>query len=303
MKHMESPGPIIVGVDGSRAAINAAVWAIDEAISRDVPLRIVHVTHIRQASIAPKVQFSLDKEYAEAAVRQAHAAIEATGRPVKVETVVLRGDVDEALAEESRAASMMCVGSVGVGRISRVLFGSTAMSLATRAHCPVAIIRTNSDAPAPSPGRIAVVVNDEPGNDAVLQAAMNEARVRGEAIVVLGTWQRDLGQIPYDELDRRVGGWMNRHPDVDVHPVVSRAGMASFLETTDTRISLAVIGSPDVDRIPSLIGPRSQPILPHAECSILVVRSSSDDCVDGSSESDAAVHRAECVPTLVARLP
>jgi len=272
MKHIESPGPIIVGVDGSRAAINAAKWAIDEAIGRDVPLRIVHVTHIRQASIAPKVQFSLDKEYAETALRQAYAAIEATGRPVKVETVVLRGDVDEALAEESCGASMICVGSVGIGRISRVLFGSTAVSLATRAHCPVAIIRTNSDAPAPSRGRIAVVVNDEPGNDAVLHAAVDEARLRGEAIVALGARQQDMGQIPYDELDRRVSDWMNRYPDVDVHPIATRTGMASFLETTDDAISLAVIGGTDVDRVPSLVGPRSHPILAHAECSILVVR-------------------------------
>jgi nucleotide-binding universal stress UspA family protein len=272
MKHMEAPGPIIVGVDGSRAAINAAVWAIDEAVSRDVPLRIVHVTRIRQASIAPKVQFSLEREYAETALRQARAAIEATGRPVKVETVVLRGDVDEALAEESRDASMICVGAVGVGRISRVLFGSTAVSLAARAHCPVAIIRTNSDAPAPIRGRIAVVVNDEPGNDAVLQAAMDEARVRGEAILVLGARQPEMGQILYDERRRRAGDWMNRYPDVDVHPVPTRTGMASFLETTDDAISLAVIGSADVDRVPNLIGPRSQPILAHGECSILVVR-------------------------------
>jgi nucleotide-binding universal stress UspA family protein len=272
MKHMEPPGPIIVGVDGSRAAINAAVWAIDEAISRDVPLRIVHVTQIRQASIAPKVQFSLQKEYAETALRQAHSAIEATGRPVKLETVVLRGDVDEALAEESRAASMICVGSVGIGRISRVLFGSTAVSLANRAHCPVAIIRTNSDALAPSRGWTAVVVNDEPGNDAVLQTAMDEARVRGEAVVALGTRQQEMGQMPYDELDRRVSDWTDRYPDVDVHPIATHTGMASFLETTDEAISLAVIGSADVDHVSSLIGPRSQPILAHAECSILVVR-------------------------------
>ena len=234
MKHMESPGPIIVGVDGSRAAINAATWAISEAISRDVALRIVHVTPIREASIAPKVQFSLDKEYAETTLRQAHAAIEATGRPVKVETVVLRGDVDEALAEESRDASMICIGAVGIGRISGVLFGSTAVLLATRAHCPVAIIRTNSDAPSPVHGRVAVVVNDEPGNDAVLQAARDEARVRGEAIVALGAWQQEMA--------------------------------------TGEAISLAVIGSGDIDGIPGLIGPRSHPIPAHAECSILVVR-------------------------------
>jgi nucleotide-binding universal stress UspA family protein len=271
MKHTESPGPIIVGVDGSRAAISAATWAIDEAISRDVPLRIVHVTQIKQASIAPKVQFSLEKVYAETTLRQAHAAVEATGRLVKVETVAGRGDVDAALAEQSRDASMICIGSVGIGRVSRVLFGSTAVSLATRAHCPVAIIRTRSDAPAPVRGRIAVVVNNQPGNDTVLQAAMDEATVRGEAIVALGAWHPEMGQIP-SELDRRVSDWMNRYPDVGVYPIATRAGMASFLETTDEAISLAVIGSTDIDGIPSLISARSRPILAHAECSILVVR-------------------------------
>src|SRR6202165_2631356 len=105
MKRTESPGPVVVGIDGSKAAVNAAKWAIDEAISRDVPLRLVYVTHIREASIAPRVDFHFEQQYAEAALRQAHAAVEATGRLVKVETAVLRGDVDDTLVEESRDAA------------------------------------------------------------------------------------------------------------------------------------------------------------------------------------------------------
>ena len=35
--------PIVVGIDGSQAAITAAVWGIDEAISRAAPLRLVSV--------------------------------------------------------------------------------------------------------------------------------------------------------------------------------------------------------------------------------------------------------------------
>lgn len=35
---------IIVGIDGSHAAITAALWGVDEAISRAVPLRLVSVT-------------------------------------------------------------------------------------------------------------------------------------------------------------------------------------------------------------------------------------------------------------------
>jgi len=216
--------------------------------------------------IAPKVQFSLEKEYAETALRQAHSAVEATGRPVKVETVVLRGDVDEALAEESRTASMMCVGSVGVGRISRVLFGSTAVSLATRAHCPVAIhFAPLTMRPVPSRGRIVVVVSDEPGNDAVLEAAMNEARVRGEAIVVLGTWQRGFGQIPYDELDRRVGGLDEPSPPMSTFTPSCRAlACPRSWKLLMSRFRSLLSAAQTLTRIPSLIGPRSQPILPHA---------------------------------------
>ena len=43
MSPNDAVGTVVVGVDGSKAAINAALWAIDEAISRDVPLRLIHV--------------------------------------------------------------------------------------------------------------------------------------------------------------------------------------------------------------------------------------------------------------------
>ena len=33
---------VVVGIDGSRAAVGAALWAVDEAVSRDIPLRLVY---------------------------------------------------------------------------------------------------------------------------------------------------------------------------------------------------------------------------------------------------------------------
>ena len=33
---------VVIGVDGSAAALRAALWAVDEAASRDIPLRLVH---------------------------------------------------------------------------------------------------------------------------------------------------------------------------------------------------------------------------------------------------------------------
>ena len=38
--------PVVVGADGSQAALTAALWAVDEAVHHEVPLRLVHATGI-----------------------------------------------------------------------------------------------------------------------------------------------------------------------------------------------------------------------------------------------------------------
>jgi len=43
--------PIVVGIDGSQAAITAALWGVDEALSHAVPLRLVSV--IKQTHPSP----------------------------------------------------------------------------------------------------------------------------------------------------------------------------------------------------------------------------------------------------------
>ena len=40
-EHRSSPS-VVVGIDGSRSAVDAALWAVDEAVSRDIPLRLVY---------------------------------------------------------------------------------------------------------------------------------------------------------------------------------------------------------------------------------------------------------------------
>ena len=195
----KASAPVVVGVDGSDAAINAAKWAIDEAISRDVPLRIVHVTHIEGDEAAPEDAFRLDVQYAESSLRAASAAVEATGKPVKIETDILRGSPDIALINESRNAALICVGSVGIGAIARELWGSTAASLAERAYCPVAIIRTPHNTPASGSDWIVVVVEDHADNESVIEHAMEEAQLRKAPVLAVGVREEDLGETPYDE--------------------------------------------------------------------------------------------------------
>ena len=268
----KASSPVVVGVDGSDAAIDAAKWAIDEAISRDVPLRIVHVTHVEREPASPEDTFRLEVQYAESSLRAATAAVEATGKPVKIETEILWGSPDTALINESRNASMVCVGSVGIGAVASKIWGSTAASLAEKAYCPVAIIRSPHNVPAPGPDWIVVAVDDHADNESVIEHAMNEARLRHAPVLAVGVWEEDFGEIPYDELDRRIETWATLYPDVHVHPVATRAGIARFLaDNKDESVQLTVVGNADAPNVVQIIGPHSHPLIPHGECSVLVV--------------------------------
>ena len=164
----QSPQRVVVGIDGSDAAINAAKWAVAEAISRDVPLRLIHAIPERRPG-GPAGDESLDIEYGETALRAASAALHAMGEQVEIETALVHGSPESVLIGESRHAAMICIGSVGIGQVARKVIGSTADAVAQKAHCPVAIIRHNRDADESASGSIAVVVDESPSNDAVLE--------------------------------------------------------------------------------------------------------------------------------------
>ena len=167
--------PIIACIDGSQAAIAAAFWAVDEAISRAVPLRLISV--IKQTHPSPD-DYARDLAHAENALREAELAIAGAARPVKVETEIPRGPAGPVLVEASRDAEMICVGSIGIGRYARSILGSTATDLAEKAHCPVAVIRTESEQPPPDINWIVVRMVDRPENDAVVEHAVREAKLR-----------------------------------------------------------------------------------------------------------------------------
>lgn len=83
-------------------------------------------------------------EYAETVLRHADSALHAGTEPIKVETAMVRGSPGSTSIGESRNAAMVCAGSAGIGRCSRLLLGSTATALARGAHCVIGEINTDS---------------------------------------------------------------------------------------------------------------------------------------------------------------
>ena len=269
MTGAESPGPVVVAVDGSKAAIGAAEWAAKEAVHHDVPLRLVYVIQVADRPMSSARCTSADEGYAESSLRAARLAVEATGLPVKIDTAVLYGDVDSALIAESGNATLICVGSVGIGRVANMVLGSTAVILAEEAHCPVAIIRRDEKWPRPEAGFIAVVVDDQPDNDEVMRWALEEARVRQVRVLALGVWRWALFENSHDRFYRRLDGWLRRYPDVQVEVATTRSSVTRYLESVIGSVQLVVIGSEDASRVVQLVGPHGLPILatPTARCS------------------------------------
>jgi nucleotide-binding universal stress UspA family protein len=273
--HRTSSKWIVAGIDGSNAAINAARWAAREAVSRDVALRLIHAIPERQAD-APAGDERLDIEYGETALRAACRALHGLDVPVKVETDLVHGSPARVLIGESRNAAMLCIGSVGIGRVARRVLGSTADKVARRAHCPVAVIRSGREDADSAAGSIAVVVDESPGNDAVLASGFREARLRKAPILAMGVWRWGVGEIPYRQLNHRLARWVVQYPEVHVQPAAARQGAAEFLTGTQEPIQLVVVGSSDANKVAQLVGPIT-PLFGRSGRSVLVVR---DECED-----------------------
>ena len=247
---------VVVGIDGSQAGVNAAKWAVDEAITRQLPLRLVHVAGHKGPRSTSAPPSDRELEAGETALYQAEVAVQGVGKPVEVETVLLSGDPEQVLINESLDAALVCVGTDQRRWAVDKVLGTTEAALATGAHCPVAIIRTSPDGTPAKPGVIAVVLNDEPDNEEVVHQAMEEARRRNATV---------------RQIDRRLNSWVRRYPDVPVQVVAAGTGLRSS-ENRSNAIELAVVGRADAGHIAELGTPNYHPIVGYPSCSVLIVR-------------------------------
>ena len=266
--------PVVVGIDGSSTAVSAALWAVDEAIDLDAPLRLVYVTGL--SSTPPHAEdYRADVCEGKAALASATRAVEALGKPVKVQTEVLTGTPSVMLTVEARDAAMICVGSTGIGRMASLYLGSTATDLANAADCSVAIVRPAADAAAPaSKGWVVIPVNAYTDNHAVVEAGFREARLRHIPVLALGVWNSQVGGTAYDVLDHMTAEWQSLHPGVHVYPVATEEGVAHFLDQQPELQCLVMLDSTAADQIAPIVGrPHRHP---HTDVSraVLVVRTS-----------------------------
>lgn len=281
----ESPSPsIVVGVDGSRTAIQAALWAVDEAVSRDIPLRLVYAIEPDDTPQNRVERAARKLAIAENAVRYVSMAVEAEEKPVKIEVEIDQEFPTVSLIRASASAAMVCVGAVGLHHFRPERAGSTATALAASAHCPVAIIRGHGGHDAREGQWIVVDAYGSVDNDAVMGSAIQEARLRQLPLRVVVSYRHGSGsgfgaQVGTEDgdhqmlchLDRRLARWRRRYPDVGIDAVVWHGTLLDYLSEHRRTVRLVVVGIRNREQLEQLVGPSGNAVLQKADCSALVV--------------------------------
>lgn len=278
MNELPRERPIVVGVDGSKAALQAALWAVDEAEDRDAPLRLLHVIEHGDSRDADALERM--SSIAETAIGRALKAIEATGRQVKTEMEIVRGSAVGSLIEASASAAMICVGAVGLRHFRPGRVGSTAAALAVSAPCPMAIIRRSHDQPGHSEPGIVVEVDNSPDSAKLLVMAVEEARMRNATVRAImcrrsvscdaaTDGKRDRRAVA--DLDRRLAGCRRRYPHIRVESAAVHNTLLEYLAGNRGSVQLAIVGSGNREHLQELIGPVGSAVLQDADCSLLVV--------------------------------
>lgn len=291
---------ILVGVDGSAAALAAVRWAAHDAALRDVPLTLVHVVNapVPGWSRVPvpasfrQWQEEQAREFIKSAIKVAE---ESTGErgPVQIDSKVFYSATVPTLVGLSKEVEMVVVGYRGYGGVLvRNFLGSVSSGLAYHAHCPVAVIHDDEPlisnvARAP----VLVGIDGSSASETATAIAFGEASRRGVDVMALHAWT-DLRVSDFKEvfpninwdaqlsdeeetLAERLAGWQERYPDVGIVRKIEIGEPARPLIEASKRAQLIVVGSHGRGGFAGmLLGSVGAAVLNRARIPVIVARQS-----------------------------
>ncbi|MYV74774.1 universal stress protein [Streptomyces sp. SID1046] len=290
-------GSVIVGVDGSEPARQAALWAAAEAERRGRPLHIVYGADTDgralyvSAETIERVRVAgrelLDETAA--AVNEQHPGLGAT-------TEFSRGDPVAGLHRAAGLRGTIVVGNRGLGGFNSLMLGSVGLKVAAGAKTPVIIVR-GTDGGAES-GTVLAGVRDEHDLDCVRHAA-REAELRKAELRLLHVWNvlQSVGSVVTmmddvteiaDEYVRHLTAVTEQirqeFPDLTVRADAEKSvSVAGVLVEASRHADLLVMGG---RRASAYLGPtlgrHTHSLVHHSHCPVLLVPRHTDKHGDES---------------------
>lgn len=132
-------GSIVVGIDVSETARRALRWAADEARARRASLHVVHAWRRPRLAVPGNGPILTAMEDAARSVLQT-ALEDPVLTDLHVEGHMPPTGASQAMLSFAGDASLFVVGSHGLGRLGRVVLGTTTRQLAHHSPCPLVVV-------------------------------------------------------------------------------------------------------------------------------------------------------------------
>lgn len=281
----ETRQPIVVGFDGTAGSAAAVEWALVEARSRHLPLRLItgyeldldypwllayNEVATEERAARNNYQQLVSNHVAE--IRQAATDVPVTG-------TALEGSPSDILCAESGRAELIVVGHRNRRGVGPILLGSVAADVVAGARCPVVVLR---DLPPAHDGGVVAGVDGGPTSHAVLEFAFDFASRRGLGLSAVLCLPPTIGRSATGDgaaLDRArrwlseaTAGWREKYPDVTVSPSVVSDHTVDGLTEAAVGQRLLVVGvNRKHHRIGALLGSVANGLLHHAPCPVAAV--------------------------------
>ncbi|BBX17446.1 universal stress protein [Mycolicibacterium duvalii] len=286
----EHTGAVVVGVDGSDAAIAATRWAGAVATRVGAPLHIVHAMvglgrGLSEATAAIQAAIvSYQADTAPIFLKDAADAVRSDFPDLVVSTASYREPADQVLTAASREARLIVLGGNEINTASLLLLGSTTLAVAAHAHCPVVAWRGGQTALSGQP--VVVGTDGSPSGTAALAAAFDVADRFGVGVRAVRGWS---ARLPADAVDEELHEALRaaqraalvsettrmseRYPAVAVEPIVEEAPAAEAVLGHCGDAQLVIVGTRGRNALAStLLGSTSLNLLQHSTVPVMVCR-------------------------------
>ena len=286
---------VVVGVDGSKRSLAAAIWALREAKRTGAPLTMVSAYTL---PIFPSVAVdAATGGHEDSALAQScRQILEATKAElgdtegVEVRSNVELGDPATVLVDYSHDADMLVAGPRGRGGFLGLLVGSVSRGLPAQAKCPVVLVPRGAEASRVETDAPVVVASDgsEQGRVAMLRAAEEAIRrsptCRLRVITAMAPVSSAVEWLPstvderamFDELREKLEAgvaWLQSHfPDLNVDSEVIDGVPVDAVVAESESARLTVVGTRGLGGFTgALLGSTSQGIAAHARGPVMIV--------------------------------
>ncbi|MEV5837612.1 universal stress protein [Nocardia sp. NPDC052112] len=275
---------IVVGVDDSPTALNAARWAAYLAGALHAPLLIAcalpHAATSAQ-QLADRIHSPHLSDAARATLERTRQLVLTCDPDLTVSVIRPRGPPAEALVALSPHARIVVVGARTA--YGQRLVGPTTMHVAQHAHCPVGVWRGANGRPIPRGKPVAVGVDGTELSIPAIAHGFEIAAALEVPLTAVHCWPSRIEAVGH-HLDRAgtertllaeaLAGWRTEYPDVEVIEMPVPGLARTVLNEIAQDAQLLVVGSHGHPTATAMLfGSTSRDLLHHTTCPVLVCRS------------------------------